>query len=840
MPAALSSETDVVTRGRLRLALRLLGRDWRAGELRLFAGALIIAVGAVTAVGFFNDRVTRGMTQQSAELLGADLILTSPQPVAQALLEPAAARGLRRAEAIEFPSVVLRGEKLQLASVRAVGSGFPLRGALRTASVLYGPDEATHDIPQPGTAWVEARVMHALALAIGDTLQLGATQFTVTRVLTYEPGRTGNFFALAPRVLIHRDDITRTQVIQPGSRVTYGYGFAGAEAPVRAYQDWLQTRLEANHQLFDVREGNATVARAVDRVDRYIGLTSLLAVILAGVAIAMGARRYTARHYDMSAMLRCLGASQRDIVLLYLPPLFLFGLLASLAGIALGWVAQWVINLLMQGFFPLALPLPGLAPAAYGLLTGLITLAGFAVAPVLRLKSVPPLRVLRRELTPLPASAWAVYGSAAAAMVALMWRYTGNWTLTFGVLAGSAAAAGLLALAAVGLLRLSRRLPRGVGVAWRFGLGNLWRRARSSVGQILAFGLTLMAMALIALLRSDLITSWERQLPPDTPNHFVFNILKTDVEPLHAFFRKQNIESQAIYPMVRGRLVAIDGVPVTQAVTKEERNNEALNRELNLSWASAVPPDNAILHGSWWQAGQGPAVSVEEKLAKRIGIDLGSELEFSIGGELLKVRVASIRSVQWDSFHPNFFMLFPPGLLDHLPATYLTSFHLTPAQKPLLTPLVRAFPAVTVLETDQVLAQMRAILQQVTLTVEFVLLFVLAAGFAVLYAALATSLDERFHEGALLRALGASRRQLRTGHLSEFAALGALAGLLAAIGTELIAYLLYVRVFDLDYSFKWPVWILAPLAGCLLIGLAGYIGTRRVVDRSPLQVLRET
>ena len=829
----------MANRGHLRLALRLLARDWRAGELRLFAGALIIAVCAVTAVGFFNDRVKRGMTQQSAELLGADLVLTSPQPVAPALLDPAGAHGLRRAEAIEFSSVVLHGEKLQLASVRAVDAGYPLRGAMRTAPALYAGDEVARDVPQPGTAWVEARVMHALGLSIGDRLDLGASRFTVTRVLTYEPGRGGNFFALAPRVLIHRDDVAGTRVIQPGSRVTHGYGFAGGEEAVRAYQAWLEPRLEPNHRLFDVREGNAAVARAVDRVERYIGLTSLLSVILAGVAIAMGARRYTARHYDMSAMLRCLGASQRDIVLLYLPPLFAFGLLASLAGIAMGWIAQEVIDLLMQGFFPTALPPPGLAPAGYGLFTGLITLAGFALAPVLRLKSVPPLRVLRRELTPLPASSLAVYGSAAAAMVALMWRFTGNWTLTFGVLAGSAAAAGLLAVAAFGLLRLSRRLPRRGGIAWRFGLGNLWRLARSSVGQILAFGLTLMAMALIALLRTDLVTSWERQLPANTPNHFAFNILGADVEPLRAFFREQDIEAQAIYPMVRGRLVAIDGTPVTRAVTKEEDNDEALDRELNLSWTSEVPPDNAILRGDWWQSDPTPVVSVEAKLAQRIGIELGSDLEFSIGGERLHARVASIRSVQWDSFHPNFYMLFPPGVLAPFPTTYLTSFYLTPAQKPLLTPLVRAFPAVTVIETDQVLTRMRTILRQVTLTVEFLLLFVLAAGFAVLYAALATSLDERYHEGALLRALGASRRQLRTAHLAEFAALGALAGLLAAIGTESIAYLLYVRVFELDYAFKWPVWILAPLAGSLLIGLAGYIGTRRVVDRSPLGVLRE-
>lgn len=826
---------------RARLGLRLLARDWRAGELHILIAALVIAVGAVTAVGFFNERVSRGMAQQSADMLGADLLVLGSQPADPAWVGEAVARGLRHAEGIEFASVAVRGEALQLASVRAVTDRYPVRGAVRTAERLYGEDAPTPGVPARGTVWVEPRLMHALALAIGDRIEIGEAQFVVARVVTYEPGRSGNFFALAPRVLMNRDDVDATRVIQPGSRVTYGNAFAGPEPVIAAYRAWIAPRLAAHFQLIDARDGNRTIARALERVERYIGLTSLLAVVLAGVAIAMAARRYSARHYDMSALLRSFGASQRDIVWLYAPQLLVLGLVGGLLGCALGWAGQWAIYGLMHDFFPVRLPAPGARAAIVGLITGFVTLAGFALPPVLRLKRVPPLRVLRRELVPLPASAWLVYGAAATAILALLWYYTGSARLTASVLLGGLAGAVALGAVALFLLYASRRLRGHVGVAWRFGFNNLWRRAQASVGQILAFGFALMAMALIALVRTDLLSSWQQQLPADTPNHFAFNILSDDVARIERFFADRSIRSQALYPMVRGRLTAIDGVAVTQAVTKEEgRNDEALRRELNLTWAAELPSDNKIVSGAWFTR-QTPAgmVSVEEKLAKKLGIGEGARLTFSMGGATLEARVASIRSVQWDSFHPNFYMIFSPGTLDDYAATYLTSFHLTPAQKPQLTELVRSFPAVTVLELDLVLKQVRTILAQVTLAVEFVLVFVLAAGLAVLYAALQASLDERYYEGALMRALGASRRQLRSAQVAEFAALGLLAGLLAAGATEAIAYLVYARLFELEYHFKWLVWLIVPLAGMLLIGFAGYVGTRRVVSRSPLSVLRE-
>lgn len=824
---------------RLALALRLLRRDWRAGELRLFVAALVVAVGAVTAVGFFNDRIERGLTQRSAEMLGADFAVSGSVPIAKEWLDAAGVQELRASTSIDFASVIVRGDRLQLAGIRAVDGNYPVRGEVRTAPALYQPD-APSGTPALGTIWVESRLLHALGVAIGDRVDVGSAKFIVARVLTYEPGRAGNFFAFAPRAMIHVNDIERTGVIQPGSRITYTAGFAGAAAAVTAYRNWIGPQLTANQRLLEPREGNTAIGRAMERVERYIGLTSLLAVLLAGVAIAMAARRYSVRHYDMSALLRCLGITQSQIVALYLPQFLVLGVVASAIGCVVGFAAQAAIYWCVRDLFPIQLPAPGFAPVLYGLGTGLATLAGFAIVPVLRLKRVPPLRVLRRDLTPLPPSAWLVYGIAGATVLALAKSYTGSWTLTLGVLAGGIAAAAALAAIAWGLLRMSQRWRRRRGLVWRFGLSHLSRRTPTSIGQMLAFGLTLMAMSLIALVRTDLLATWQAQLPPDTPNHFAFNVLPVDVPALERFFEKNAISAQALYPMVRGRLVTINGVAVTEAVTKEQSNNEALQRELNLTWSATVPPDNRIVHGTWWTVAEAnKRVSVEQKLAERLGIKLGDKLGFVVGGAEVGATVASIRSVQWDSFHPNFYMIFEPGALDEFPATYITSFRLADEQKKLLAMLVKKFPTVTVLELDQFLQQARTIVRQAALAVELVLLFVLAAGFVVLYAALAASLDERLHEGALLRSLGASRRQLRVGHLAEFVALGAFAGVLAAIGTEISAYLLYARAFGLEYSPKWQVWLLAPLCGAFLIGLAGYWGTRGVVARSPLTMLRD-
>lgn len=824
---------------RLPLAWRLLRRDWRAGELRILLGALIVAVTATTAISFFSDRLQRAMVHQSSELLGGDLQLSTPRPIDPAWISEAQRLGVAHNETLEFPSVVVAGDNFQLAGIKAVEPGFPLRGEIRIAREPFGEEFRTTQLPEPGEAWAEGRLLPLLGIKVGDSLELGNLRLRVTRVLAYEPGAAADFAGLAPRLLINRQDVARAAILRPGSRVTYSHSFVGSEAALQRYKSWLKPQLDPSHSLTDIREGRPTVGAALDRAEQYLGLASLVAVLLAGVAIAMGARRYSERHFDMAAVMRCFGAVQSDLLALFLPQLLLLALVGSAIGVALGYLVQFGLFILLRELLPTELPAPGWMPVLIGMLTGSTVLAGFALPPVLRLRQVPALRVLRRELDPMPLRGWLVYGAALLAMGGLMWRYTGSAAMTVGVIGGAVAALLILGLLALALLRATRLLHRGVGVAWRFGLNNLWRRPLLSVGQILAFGLTLMAMALIALVRGDLLNTWQTSLPTDAPNQFVINILPERVDAFSAFLQQKGVQSVVLYPMVRGRLARINGIESHAFVGDAERGRGALNREINLTWAESLPADNQITAGRWFtkaDAGK-PLVSIEDKLARRMGVKLGDELTFSFGGDELAVKVSSLRSVQWDSFHPNFFMIFPSGVLDRFPATYITSFYLPQARKGELAEMLRQFPALTVIDMDRIMDQVRRILAQVTLAVEYVLVFVLLAGFAVLYAALQASLDERLHEGALLRTLGASRDQLRSGHLAEYAALGFLAGVFAAVGAELIALILYQQVFHLDYSVKWWLWLLLPPLGAILIGVAGYRGTRRVTQVSPLRVL---
>jgi len=825
----------------LRLAGRLLRRDWRAGEIQALLFALAIAAATTTAITAFSERLKLAFGEQTGELLGADLVVESSRPISPAWLAQADARALRHTGAIEFASMAVADNGLQLVAVKAVGNDYPLRGAVRVAADPYGDEAPALHMPEPGTLWIESRLFAILKLKLGDRLRIGEADFRVAQVLGFEPSRGGDILNLSPRVLMHSSDLPRTQVIQPGSRISYRALFAGETERISAYRHWLEPQLAEQDRLVDARTGRPAIGNALDKAERYLGLASLVAIGLAGVAVAMAARRYSLRHYDTSAMLRCLGAVQRDIVALYLAQMLLLGLVGSAVGAGFGWLAQLGLVRLLAGLLPLTPPQAGLWPLALGIATGLVTLAGFALPPVLRLRQVPPLRVLRRDLTPLPPRAWLVYGLALLTLFALMWRYTGDAQLTLSIAGGAAVSVLLLLGLALLLLRAARQLRQGAGSTWRFGINSLWRRGASSVGQIAAFGLVILAMSLTALLRTDLLASWQTQLPDDAPNQFAINILPEARTAFADFLRSEGIHSAPVYPVVRGRLTAINGTPVRQAVTKEAQDNNALHRDLNLTWSATLPADNRIVAGEWVNeiTDKGVPVSVEAKLAERLGLKLGDALEFLVANQTFSAHIASLRSVEWDSFRPNFYMIFPPGVLEQFPGSAMTSFYLAPGQQAVLQRLVAQFPAVTVLDVGALLGEVRRIFEQVTLAVEYILVFVLLASLAVLFAVLAASHDERIQEGALLRALGASRRQVRSGHFAEFALLGLLAGLLAAAGTELIAWLLYTRVFYLDYLWHWTVWLGAPLCGMAGIALAGLWGTRTVLSRPPAVLLRE-
>lgn len=825
----------------LSLALRQLLRDARAGELRVLFFALVIAVTASTAIGYFGARLNGAMLLRATEFLGADLVLQGSSPANTAQINTGIDQGLEHARVVEFSSVIATDSGIQLSSIKATDNNYPLRGELRSAAEPYGT-ETPGKGPAPGEAWVESRLLAALNLKIGDSIDVGMKTLRMSRVLTYEPDRAGNFYSLTPRVLINLADLDATGVVQPGSRVTYRDLWRGAPAALIAYQQAIKPTLAAHQQLLNSRDGNRQIGGALGKAERYLNMASLVAVLLAGVAVALSASRFASRRFDASALLRCLGLSRRQALLLFSLQLAILGGVAAFSGALLGWLAQFGLFQLLKGLLPDEIPPGGIAPALAGIATGLVALAGFALPPLAALGRVPPLRVLRRDLLPVPPSSWMVYGAALFALGLIMWRLSLDLLLTFALLGGGLIAALLLGGLLLLGLRSLRRLLANAPLAWRLGLGQLLRHPLGAAGQSLAFGLILLAMALIALLRGELLDTWQNQLPKDAPNYFALNILPDDKGDFAHRLSEFSAQAAPLFPVIPGRLTHINGEAVQQIVSKDSTGDRAIQRDLSLTWAADLPQGNTLSAGQWWQANPPadalPGVSVEADLAASLKLKLGDHLTFSIGGMEREAQVSSLRTVNWDSFQPNFYMIFQPGTLQDLPTTYLTSFYLAPGHDQQLVALSRAFPAVTILQVDALLNQLRSILGQVTLAVEYVLLFVLAAGLTVLFAGLQATLDERIHQGALLRALGAGRSVLIKTRRIEFGLLGAASGLLAALGTELISLLLYHYAFDLKWS-PHPWLLVLPVLGALLIGGAGVFGTRRALNASPLTVLRE-
>src|SRR5476649_1110826 len=822
------------------LAIRQLLHDARAGELRVLFFALLVAVAASTAIGYFGARLNGAMMLRATEFLGADLLLEGSSRARPEQIKSGTELGLEHAQVVEFSSVIATDKGIQLSSIKAADDVYPLRGELKSAPAPFAP-EVSGGGPKPGEAWVEARLLTALDLKIGDSIDVGMKTLKLSRVLTYEPDRAGNFYSLTPRVLINLSDLTATGVVQPGSRVSYRELWRGNAQSLETYRQLVKPGLAANQRLQDARDGNRQIGGALGKAERYLNMASLVAVLLSGVAVALSATRFAMRRFDASALLRCLGLSRRETLVLFSLQLAVLGLLASLSGAFIGWVAQLGLFALLHDLLPTDVPPGGLFPAIAGIGTGLVALAGFGLPPLAALGRVPPLRVLRRDILPIPPSSWLVYGAALFALGLIMWRLSLDLVLTFALLGGGLVAAVVLGGVLLLALQSLRRLLAGASLPWRLGLGQLLRHPLAAAGQSLAFGLILLSMGLIALLRGELLDTWQNQLPKDAPNYFALNILPADKDAFSARLLDVQAQSAPLYPVVPGRLISINGEPVQEIVSKDSSGDRAVQRDLSLTWAADLPPGNVLTAGSWWSQQPGdevPGVSVEAKVAESLKLKLNDHLIFTVGGENREARVTSLRTINWDNFQPNFFMIFQPGTLKDLPATYLTSFYLAPGHDQQIVDLSRAFPAVTILQVEALLEQLRSILAQVTLAVEYVLLFVLAAGMAVLFSGLQATLDERIRQGALLRALGAERKLLVKARRIEFGLLGAVSGLLAALGTELVTGVLYRYAFDLAWH-PHPWLLLLPVIGAVLIGGAGVFGTRRALNASPLTVLRE-
>ena len=825
----------------LASALRSLRRDLKSGELTVLLLALLVAVGALTAVGFFTDRIGRAVNQQAGEVLAADLRLESAREIGDAYDAEARRRGLSVARILSMPSVVFHGEASSLVALRAVGDGYPLRGRLKVADEPFGPSRVTDAIPGPGEAWADSRLLARLDAPVGTRLSVGAHEVTVTRVLDYRPDQGAGFGDLSATLMINLADVPATELVQPGSRVSRAVLFAGETGAVERFREHLRAARQPGERLQAIADASPQIRASSDRAGRFLSLASLVSVLLAAVAVAMAARRYASRHLDAVALMKCMGASQGYVLRQTLVQLVCVAALVTLLGTALGYLAQTGLAWLLRDLIRSDLPAPGAATAWVGLVTAVTILVGFALPPLLQLKRVPPARVLRRNLEPPPLRYSLAYVLAVGSVLALLYWLVRDARLLTVVAGGIAGTFLVLAIAGWLLVRSLRPLRRGVGVAWRYGLANIARRGRDSVVQIVAFGLGLMVLLLLALVRNDLLEDWRASLPADAPNYFMINIRPDEGAAIEAFFRDRGLPPTELVPLVRARLTAINDVPVGEIRFEGERAQGFVEREANLTWASRLRDDNRLVSGNWWAEGDGgeARVSVEQEYAERLGLELGDSVTYDVAGEPVTARITSLREVRWDSFQPNFFMVFSPGVLDDVTGTLITSVHVRPEQRPALVDLVRQFPEVTIIDIAALLSQVRDVMDKAALAVQYVFLFTLAAGLMVLLAAVQATRDERRYESAMLRTLGATRRVVLQGVAAEFTALGLLAGLLAALGATIVGYVLAREVFNLGYDIDPWVWMAGILGGGLLVGIAGMLAARSAVTQPPVETLRQ-
>ena len=813
-------------------------REWRSPELRVLAAALVIAVAAVAAVGFFTDRVDRGMTQQAATLLGGDIAVVSDSAIPDYWLEKARSLGLAATRSATLPSVLFTpDDESQLVSVRAVDQDWPLRGEVQ---LRVDPETERRDRgPMPGEAWGDGALLLSLELEPGSPVELGHLTLNLAAQILVEPDRGSNLFDIAPRLLIHFADLDRTGLIGPGSRIRYQFLAAGPPAAVETLRGWLETEMLEGQRLLDLEDANPELREAVNRARRFLGLASLMAVLLAGAAIAVAAHHYANQRADAAAVMRALGASRHRVLRLYFLRVLAIAAVASIVGLALGFAAQFVLSGLLRDWLAADLPPPGWRPMIAGMGVGLVTAAGFALPALLRIGRVPPLRVLQKNLGLPPVSVWLSTVLALLTFGALLYWQSADPALAAWVLVGTGIA--LVVLGALGwlLIILIRPLRDRGGMALRFGLANLSRRGGLSAIQMVAFSIGILALLLLAIVRVDLLSAWEQNIPADAPNLFFINVQPGQEQAFADRIEASGLERPMMEPMIRGRLVEINGERVSAADFEDDRARRLLEREFNLSYADQPPAHNRIVAGRWFEAAP-PAGewSLESGLMERFSLQLGDELTFNIAGAPLSGRITSIREVDWDSFKVNFFVIGPPALLKEQPRTYITSIHLPDAMEGEKNRWLREFPAVTAIDVAALLAQVRAVIEQATRAVEYVFLFTLFAGLTVLYAAVQATRDVRRRETALLRTLGARRQQIRNGLLAEFGTLGLLSGLLAALIASAVGGLLAWQVFGFDYTVNPMTFVFGVVGGTLGIGLAGWLGTRRVLDLAPLRVLR--
>jgi putative ABC transport system permease protein len=826
----------------LTIALRTLVREWRSGELGVLVLAITVAVAALTGVGFLVDRISAAVDTQAGEVLAADLRLESSQPFNTRASEEAAKRGIEIARSTGMLSVVFNGDLSQLTALRAVSPEYPLRGKVQLSDQPFGAPVPVVGNPGRGEVWPDSRLSAALGASIGTELSIGASKFRVARIMISRPDQGATFVDLAPSLLMNEADIAATQLIQPGSRLTRALLFAGSRVDIDSFEEWLKANKQESERLLDVDETAPQIKTAIDRAGRFLSLASLVAVLLCSIAVAMAARRYVQRHLDSVALMKTLGATRSFTLTVSLTQLVLVGLLAAIFGSILGFGAQAWLVIALADLLKGELPPPSLAPLGIGLLTAIAVLGGFALPPLLQLARTPALRVLRRDVGPPPPLVILAFGPAVIAIVFLVYWVLRDVAIFAGFVGGLAAFVVIVATAGWLLVKLTTRFRGGVGVSWRYGIANLGRRRTESVVQLTAFAHGIMMLLLLVVVRNDLLNDWRRSLPADTPNFFFINIPADDHQAFAKFLAERGAQRARALPMVRARMTHINGQAIDQLKFATPRAQQFATRDQNITWAEQLGRDNEITAGRWFtpeDTGK-PLVSVSTEYAQELNLKLGDTLQFDVAGETQSAQVSSIRRVKWDSFQPNFFLMFAPGLLEGAQGTWMTAAHLDASNPKTVGDLVRRFPSVSVFNVDDLLGQVRSVIDKALAAVQSVFLFTLMAGLVVLVAAVQASREERRFESAILRTLGANRSTVLKGLLAEFAALGILSGALAAAGASIAGAFIAKRVLQIPYSPDPWVWFYGLVGGGLLVCFAGWLVTRSVVNQPPVLTLRNS
>jgi len=824
----------------LAYAIRSFGRELRSGEVIVLLAAVALAVAALTAVGFLTDRIGRAVARQANEVLAADLRLRSPLPIPDEWRDAAARFELETAETQSFPSVVFAGEANALATITAVSDTYPLRGTVRIADGLFGEQRAVDEVPAPGTVWADGALMARLGVDVGDVITLGEAEVVIDAVLTYRPDQSIGFASLAPSLLVNIGDIPATGLINEGSRVGYALLVAGDETDVDAFYADVEERLPEEVRVRNREDSSERASNAADRAQRFLSLTAVISLLLSAVAIAMSARRFAHRRMDTVALLKSLGASQRFVITAASVQLVILGIAGVLIGSVIGFTVEELLTRMLAGMIQGDLPEAGWSPIGLAVGAALILLVGFALPSVLQLRNTPPLRVLRHDAMPPPPSRLVVAGTSLAAVALLLYQAIPDGRMLAIVLGGMLVVSAALYSAGRLLVALMGRSRGAVGIAWRYGLANVARRGRDSAVQVVAFGLGLTVLLLLSFVRTDLLQSWQQSLDEDAPNHFLINIQPQERGSIAEIFQGERIAAPQFVPLVRARMTEINGESVKSRKYPVPDGEWMANREQNLTWAVDLSTSNTILEGEWWSPGYDgePQVSVEEEAAMELGLELGDRLRFLVAGQEVEAIVTSFREVNWDSFQPNFFMVFSPGALEGFPTTYVASLKVAEEQQGVLLRLVRTHPSVSVIDLGAILEQVQSIISKASLAVQAVFVFTLAAGIAVLFAAVQSTIDERRFESAMLRALGVRRRTVLSGVLTEFAALGFAAGLLASIGASILAAIISDELFELGYSFNPMLWVAGLGGGIGLVCLSGYIAARGAINAPPADVLR--